>query len=64
MKAQYGEKCVFLISILVNHGAKGINASAIPNESRKEEQIDRRSVTFFLIKFASFFNISFEYYVS
>ena len=64
VKAKNGEKCVFLISLLVNHGAKGIDASAIPTKSRKEQQIDRRSVTFFLIKSTSFVNISFQYCVS
>ena len=35
--AENGEKFFFLISLLVNHGAKGMDASAISTKSRKEE---------------------------
>ena len=42
VKAKNGEKCVFLISLLVNHGSKEIDASSIPTKSRTDQQIERR----------------------
>ena len=58
VKAKNGEKDVFLISLLVNSGAKGLDASSIPTKSRKEQLIERRCVTIIALRshFLSFFN--------
>lgn len=44
VKPKNGDKDVFLISLLVNNGAKGLDASSIPTKSRKEQLIERRYV--------------------
>ena len=42
VKPKNGDEDVFLISIQVNNGAKGLDASSIPRKSRKEQLIERR----------------------
>jgi hypothetical protein len=41
VKPKNGEKDVFLISLQVNNGAKGLDAYSIPRKSRKEQLIER-----------------------